>query len=132
MAEFWVTYKRCAQILTNCYHVTHHSGIFTVEKFSKLLFAPLISGLIAACAASPDPTDVNQEASNKLSEIDQDKINPQINYGSFTKEQLFDAIISELGAQRGDLKSASDNYFDLAMETKDLTTSLGSRIIYIK
>ena len=91
-----------------------------MEKFSKLLFAPLISGLIAACAASPDPTDVNQESSNKPSEIDQDKINPQINYGSFTKEQLFDAIISELGAQRGDLKSASDNYFDLAMETKDL------------
>ena len=91
-----------------------------MEKFIKLLFASSITGLIAACAAIPDPAGVKQESSHTPSELDQDTIDQQIDYGSFTKEQLFEAIISELGAQRGDLKTASDNYFDLAMETKDL------------
>ena len=91
-----------------------------MEKFIKLLFASSITGLIAACAAIPDPAGVKQESSHRPSELNQDTIDQQIDYGSFTKEQLFEAIISELGAQRGDLKTASDNYFDLAMETKDL------------
>ena len=91
-----------------------------MEKFIKLLFASSITGLIAACAAIPDPAGVKQESSHTPSELDQDTIDQQIDYGSFTKEQLFEAIVSELGAQRGDLKTASDNYFDLAMETKDL------------
>lgn len=107
-------------MLTNCYDMTWISEIFTVEKFIKLLFASSITGLIAACAAIPDPAGVMQESSHTPSELNQDTIDQQIDYGSFTKEQLFEAIISELGAQRGDLKTASDNYFDLAMETKDL------------
>ncbi|MEC8409779.1 MAG: tetratricopeptide repeat protein [Pseudomonadota bacterium] len=43
-----------------------------------------------------------------------------VEYGSFTKAQLYQAIISELGAQRGVLENASDSYFNLALETKDL------------
>ncbi|MEC8804318.1 MAG: tetratricopeptide repeat protein [Pseudomonadota bacterium] len=43
-----------------------------------------------------------------------------VEYGSFTKAQLYQAIISELGAQRGVLEDASDSYFNLALETKDL------------
>ena len=44
-----------------------------------------------------------------------------VEYGSFTKAQLYQAIISELGAQRGVLEEdASDSYFNLALETKDL------------
>ncbi|MED5312176.1 MAG: tetratricopeptide repeat protein [Pseudomonadota bacterium] len=43
-----------------------------------------------------------------------------VEYGSFTKAQLYQAIISELGAQRGVLEDASDSYFKLALETKDL------------
>ena len=43
-----------------------------------------------------------------------------VEYGSFTKAQLYQAIISELGAQRGVLEDAGDSYFNLALETKDL------------
>ncbi len=43
-----------------------------------------------------------------------------IEYGSFTEEQLYQAIISELGAQRGDLGEAGNNYLDLAIQTRDL------------
>ncbi len=43
-----------------------------------------------------------------------------VEYGNFTEEQLYQAIISELGAQRGDLGEAGDNYFGLAMQTRDL------------
>ena len=45
---------------------------------------------------------------------------PRVEYGSFTAEQLYQTIISELGAQRGILDYAGDSYFDLALETKDL------------
>ena len=41
-------------------------------------------------------------------------------YGSFTEGQLYQVIISELGAQRGLLDNASDRYFNLALETKDI------------
>ncbi|GIT63755.1 MAG: hypothetical protein Ct9H300mP22_1550 [Gammaproteobacteria bacterium] len=44
----------------------------------------------------------------------------EIEYGSFTEDQLYQTIVSELGAQRGDLEEAGDNYLDLAMETRDL------------
>lgn len=43
-----------------------------------------------------------------------------IEYGSFTEDQLFTAIISELGAQRGELLESGQNYFNLAQETRDL------------
>ena len=43
-----------------------------------------------------------------------------IEYGSFTREQLYQAIISELGAQRGEVAQAGESYFDLALETRDL------------
>ena len=44
----------------------------------------------------------------------------EVEYRSFTKAQLYQAIISELGAQRGVLEDAGDSYFKLALETKDL------------
>ena len=43
-----------------------------------------------------------------------------IAYGSFTGEQLYQTIISELSARR-ELNEAGDNYLDLAIETKDLS-----------
>ena len=44
----------------------------------------------------------------------------EITYGSFTEEQLYQTIVSELSAQRGDFDDAGENYLDLAIETKDL------------
>ena len=42
-----------------------------------------------------------------------------IEYGSFSADQLFQAITGELSAQRGDLEQASEIYFELARETRD-------------
>ena len=44
----------------------------------------------------------------------------KITYGSFTEEQLYRTIVSELSAQRGDFDDAGESYLDLAIETKDL------------
>ena len=46
---------------------------------------------------------------------------PEIEYGSFTEDQLYEAIVSELSAQRGQVVEAGESYFDLAMSTRDLT-----------
>ncbi len=46
---------------------------------------------------------------------------PEVEYGSFTEDQLYEAIISELSAQRGQVVEAGNSYFDLAVSTKDIT-----------
>lgn len=43
-----------------------------------------------------------------------------VEYNSFTEDQLYQAIISELGAQRGGIEDAGEGYFDLAFSTRDL------------
>ena len=80
---------------------------------------------LSACSSIPTRTD-----SSSVAAATRDQINKQpqtaaapetaVEYGSFTKAQLYQAIISELGAQRGVLEDASDSYFNLALETKDL------------
>ncbi len=42
-----------------------------------------------------------------------------VEYGSFTRDQLTQAILSELGGQRGEMTSATQNYYQLARETRD-------------
>jgi len=66
-------------------------------------------------AAEPVTGDPTSEQAQTASMPD-----PEVEYGSFTKAQLYQAIISELGAQRGVLEDAGDSYFNLALETKDL------------
>jgi tetratricopeptide (TPR) repeat protein len=46
---------------------------------------------------------------------------PEIEYGSFTEDQLYEAIVSELSAQRGQVVEAGESYFDLAVSTRDIT-----------
>ena len=80
---------------------------------------------LSACSSIPTRSD-----SSSVAAATRDQINKQpqtvaapetaVEYGSFTKAQLYQAIISELGAQRGVLEDASDSYFNLALETKDL------------
>ena len=69
----------------------------------------------ASVAAEPVTGDPTSELAQAASMPE-----PEIEYGSFTKAQLYQAIISELGAQRGVLEDAGDSYFNLALETKDL------------
>lgn len=46
---------------------------------------------------------------------------PEVEYGNFTEDQLYEAIISELSAQRGQVAEAGESYFDLAVSTRDIT-----------
>ncbi|MDP6537045.1 MAG: tetratricopeptide repeat protein [Gammaproteobacteria bacterium] len=78
----------------------------------------LLSGILAGCASTPPPSDAPEEAIAVAAVAIE--VEPEdIDYGSFTEEQLYQAIISELGAQRGQVEDASDNYFDLALASRD-------------
>ena len=90
---------------------------------TKYVTKLILSGLLTACAGPqvlPPPTTITVETVS----VEDGPLTPvepsEIEYGSFTEEQLYRAIISELGAQRGQLEDAGENYFDLAVETRDL------------
>ena len=90
---------------------------------TKYVMKLILSGLLTACAGPqvlPPPTTITVETVS----AEDGPLTPvkpsEIEYGSFTEEQLYRAIISELGAQRGQLEDAGENYFDLAVETRDL------------
>lgn len=84
----------------------------------------LLSLLLAACAATqnPSPSDdaTVMEPELAVAETEAPAEPEPIEYGNFTEEQLYQAIISELGAQRGHMRESGENYFDLAFETRDL------------
>ena len=76
--------------------------------------------LFISCATNT-ATDISQTNEVDMSSHKEpSEANEEIVYGAFTQEQLYQTIISELGAQRGDLNDAGENYLDLAIETKDL------------
>ena len=76
---------------------------------------------LAGCAAPVPPTDNPETAATAQSTAAQAAPAPEIEYGSFTEDQLYEAIVSELSAQRGQVVEAGESYFDLAMSTRDLT-----------
>jgi tetratricopeptide (TPR) repeat protein len=76
---------------------------------------------LAGCAAPVPPTDNPETAATAQSTAAQAAPVPEIEYGSFTEDQLYEAIVSELSAQRGQVVEAGESYFDLAMSTRDLT-----------
>ena len=94
--------------------------LFSVCKKLRLICQPFILTVILSCTSN------TRDATTRTNEI---QVSPEsiieleenITYGSFTEEQLYQAIISELSAQAGDFNEAGDNYLDLAIETKDLS-----------
>ncbi len=90
------------------------------------LLSLLGSLLLASCTGTTAPaaeTEVSAiipEAATVEEAVIVDVSEEEIDYGSFTEEQLYQAIVSELGAQRGQLEDAGDSYLDLAIETRDL------------
>ena len=76
--------------------------------------------LLAACASETGTRLAESLAVETLSQDPAETASPTaIEYGNFTADQLFQAIIGELSAQRGDLEQAADIYFELATETSD-------------
>lgn len=89
-------------------------------RSSDSLLILLLSAVLAGCASAPPASPAPEQVAS-TSAVAEAVAPKEIKYGTFTEEQLYQAIISELGAQRGQLEEAGDNYFDLAMETRDLT-----------
>lgn len=83
-----------------------------------------LSSLLVACG-NTQPLPEAEEATPAASAVVQSApeaapAEEEIEYGSFTKDQLYQAMISELGAQRGEIRDAGENYLSLAQETRDL------------
>lgn len=76
---------------------------------------------LAGCAASTPSGDAAETTPVPMPTLVLAESTPEIEYGSFTEDQLFEAIISELSAQRGQVAEAGDSYFDLAVSTRDIT-----------
>ena len=89
---------------------------------TKYIVNIIISGLLTACAGTrvlppPPPTETVSTTPEPIVAVEPE----EIEYGAFTEDQLYQAIISELGAQRGQLEDAGENYCDLAIQTRDLS-----------
>ena len=86
------------------------------DSFVRAAVACACLALLGACAAeTASRVDTAPESSPAAATA-----NPApTEYGSFTADQLFQAISGELSAQRGDLETAAEFYFDLARETRD-------------
>ena len=94
------------------------------QSLKRLFLLTLFGLTIASCATAIDPA-LEEAGAEPLDNTASTGVQPpvaevEIDYGSFTQEQLYEAIISELSAQRGDLESAGQSYFDLAFATRDL------------
>ena len=89
------------------------------NKLSLVCHAYLLTAILS-CTTNTEiqPPNINEIAVSSPETISQDE--DEISYGSFTEQQLYQTIVSELSAQRGDFDDAGDNYLDLAIETKDL------------
>ena len=89
-------------------------------KFN-ILFIILACASLVGCVASVAPTQTDESPAIVMPALVLEEPVPEIEYGSFTEDQLYEAIVSELSAQRGQVGEAGESYFDLAMSTRDLT-----------
>ena len=89
-------------------------------KFNNLFIILACASLIG-CVASVAPTQTDESPAIVMPALVLEESVPEIEYGSFTEDQLYEAIVSELSAQRGQVAEAGESYFDLAMSTRDLT-----------
>ena len=104
----------------------------STEAFRLAAFA--FFAVMASCTSLPEP-DITAQSESSLPELvsepaseadpNQDpnqepSQDPNKEYGAFTEEQLYRAIVGELEANSGDIAAAGDSYLDLALGTKDL------------
>ena len=113
----WREILRNPDKLLQCEHIWTCTVKLSLKQYLLFIF---FSGLAACTTAPPPPPPLVEEPEVAVVEAEEVE---EIEYGSFTEDQLYQTIVSELGAQRGDLEEAGDNYLDLAMETRDLSAS---------
>jgi tetratricopeptide (TPR) repeat protein len=90
-----------------------------------------VAPLLAACAivsmppADSDPAGPTLAEAQTAATVSEETIDvvPEetIEYGNFTREQLEIALLSEFGGMRGYLPQAAQGYYELAVETQDIT-----------
>lgn len=124
-----VVKTRAAQLpgLTEARAATLNPGDCTITMLKRIILCCCACMWLSACSSSSNRSDSASVAAKPVT-VDPSSEQaqtasmpePEVEYGSFTKAQLYQAIISELGAQRGVLEDAGDSYFNLALETKDL------------
>ena len=91
-----------------------------MKQINNLVFALACASLVG-CAVSTPATQNAETTPAAMPALVVADPTPQIEYGSFTEDQLYEAIVSELSAQRGQVVEAGESYFELAMSTRDLT-----------
>jgi tetratricopeptide (TPR) repeat protein len=93
-------------------------------RLINILTLALSAAALSSCAVTLDNThtDTDTQASSvPQAAVEAPPKEPDVvKYGAFTEQQLYQTIISELGAQRGEVIESGDTYFDLAMQTRDL------------
>lgn len=90
------------------------------EAFRLAAFA--FFAVLASCTSLPKPEIMAQPESSLPDLVSEpaSEVEPNQEYGAFTEEQLYRAIVGELEANSGDIAAAGDSYLDLALGTKDL------------
>ena len=90
------------------------------EAFRLAAFA--FFAVLASCTSLPKPEIMAQPESSLPDLVSEpaSEAEPNQEYGAFTEEQLYRAIVGELEANSGDIAAAGDSYLDLALGTKDL------------
>lgn len=91
-----------------------------MKQINSLVIALACAGL-AGCATSVPPAVTDETPARAMPTLVLADPVPEIEYGSFTEDQLYEAILSELSAQRGQVVEAGESYFDLAVSTRDIT-----------
>ncbi|MFT4887281.1 MAG: tetratricopeptide (TPR) repeat protein [Pseudohongiellaceae bacterium] len=97
-------------------------------RLINILTLALSAAALSSCAVNLDntytdtttDTDTQANSAPRSAADAPPKKSAEVKYGAFTEQQLYQTIISELGAQRGEVIESGDTYFDLAMETRDL------------
>ena len=90
-----------------------------MNRFCPALLTLSIALALSACQSTPEaqlpaPEDVTAAVTAPTPAPE------PIEYGSFTTEQLNRALLNELAGQRGYLPEAAQDYYALALETRDL------------
>ncbi|MDO8908349.1 MAG: tetratricopeptide repeat protein [Pseudohongiella sp.] len=86
----------------------------------------LVSPLLVACAGISAPQDDSSlpdlpPSESEVAALEVAALKEEIEYGNFTREQLEIALLSEFGGMRGYLPQAAEGYYELALETRDLS-----------
>jgi len=90
-------------------------------NLTRIAALALLLGACASIDPAQDPADEAPQTgsvSAVLTPIPEQAPSPE-RYGNFTRDQLTDIILNELGGQRGELQHAARNYHELARQTGD-------------